>query len=96
MTEREGLERAIAAMEAQRATLGDAAVEAALTGLRQQLAALEAFPPFRSPEGRTTGGEAERKLVTVMFAEILGFTAMAEQSSPTPVLSGNWGRRGRH
>ena len=39
MTEREQLEQAIAHLEAQRATLGDVPVDAALAGLRQKLAA---------------------------------------------------------
>ncbi len=42
MNEREQLERAIAALETQRATLGDVAVDVAQAGLRQKLAALAA------------------------------------------------------
>ena len=41
MSEREQLEQAIAHLEGQRSTLGDAAVDAALAGLRQKLAARE-------------------------------------------------------
>jgi predicted ATPase/class 3 adenylate cyclase len=67
MTEREKLEQAIAALEAQRATLGDAVVDTTLAALRQQLAAL---PAQRAAE--------ERKQVTVLFADIFGFTEMAE------------------
>ena len=40
MTERERLEQAIAALEAQRPALGDALVEAALSSLRAKLAPL--------------------------------------------------------
>ena len=40
MTERERLEQAIAALEAQRPALGDAVVEAALSSLRAKLAVL--------------------------------------------------------
>ena len=41
MIEREELERAIVALEAQRTTLGDVAVDAAIAGLRQKLVVLE-------------------------------------------------------
>jgi hypothetical protein len=41
MTERTQLEQAVMAIEAQRAILGDAAVDTALKSLRQQLAALQ-------------------------------------------------------
>lgn len=40
MSEREQLEQAISPLEAQHATLGDVAVDAALAGLRQKLVAL--------------------------------------------------------
>jgi class 3 adenylate cyclase/tetratricopeptide (TPR) repeat protein len=62
------IEHAIRALDAQRALLGDAVVDTALAPLRQQLAALQA--PARP--------SAERKLVTVMFADISGFTALSE------------------
>jgi len=42
MTEREQLEQAIAALEAQRSVLGDEAVDAALVGPKQRLQALGA------------------------------------------------------
>ncbi len=71
MTERESLEQAIALLEAQRAALGDAVADAALTPLRAQLAALDAAPL-----------RGERKFVTVMFADIAGFTALAETLDP--------------
>jgi class 3 adenylate cyclase len=67
------LEQAIAALSQQRAALGDIAVEAALAGLRERLAALQtsAQPPS-APSATSMAGE--RKLVTVMFADISGFT----------------------
>ena len=44
-TEQQQLEAGMAALEAQRASLGDAVVDAAITGLRAKLAALQpAFP----------------------------------------------------
>lgn len=69
-------ERAIAALEAQRDELGDAVVDAALAPLREQLSALQ-----RS----TTSLEGERKLVTVMFADLSGFTALSEALDPERV-----------
>ncbi len=68
MTERERLERAIAALEAQRTTLGDEVVETALALLRERLATLE----------RATELAEKRKLVTVLFADVSGFTALSE------------------
>ena len=62
------LRQAIAALEEQRALLGDAVVEAALGSMRQRLATLEtAVPPGR-----------RRKQSTVLFGDIVGFTALSE------------------
>ena len=77
MDERFQLEQAIEHLEAQRATLGDAVVETALAPLREKLAALD-----KSPERVMAG---ERKLVTVMFADLSGFTALAEHMDPEAV-----------
>jgi len=66
MGERENLEAGIAAMEAQRALIGDAVVEAALAPMREKLASLLAPP------------EEQRKLLTVLFADVSGFTALSE------------------
>ncbi len=67
MSEREQLEQTIAALETQRAVLGDAVVETALSPLREKLAALEV--PVASEQ---------RKQVTILFADVSGFTAMSE------------------
>ena len=74
MTERQELEHAIAALEAQRVTLGDSVVDAALVPMRARLAELQARP----------AGE-QRKLVTILFADLVGFTAMAEEMDPEDV-----------
>ncbi|HZY07099.1 MAG TPA: hypothetical protein VFE69_05110, partial [Ilumatobacteraceae bacterium] len=63
------LERAIAAQEALRGTVPDDVVDAAVAALRQQLAQLDAASP-------------RRRQVTVLFADVSGFTAMSEQMDP--------------
>ena len=61
------LDAAIAALEAQRATLGDAVVEAALGPLRERRAQLIL----------RAGGE-QRKLVTVVFSDLVDFTVLSQ------------------
>ena len=65
--ERALLERAIAALEAKRSELGDAVANIALALMREKLSGGEAL---RVPQ--------QRKLVTVLFADVSGFTAMSE------------------
>ena len=67
MGELDQLKAAAAALEAQRATLGADVVAAALRPLRERIDALE------SPVAE------ERKLVTTLFADLVGFTAMSER-----------------
>ncbi len=62
------IDEAIAALEAQRALLGDAVVDTALRPLRQQRAELEA--------GAAT---EQRKLVTVLFADLVDFTVLSQE-----------------
>lgn len=82
------LEAAIAGLEAQRALLGDQVIEAALGPLRTQLVLLKQQttgsipPPPAAP-----AFEGERKLVTIMFADISGFTALSEKMDPEQVRS---------
>jgi len=75
-SKRRQLEESIRGLETQRATLGDLVVDSVLEALQRQLAALalptEAPRPLRG----------ERKLVTMMFADVSGFTAMAEKMDP--------------
>ncbi|MBN1954417.1 MAG: AAA family ATPase [Anaerolineae bacterium] len=79
MTERQQLEQAIAAQESLRATLGDAVVDATVAALRQRLSELE------HAGAATPALSGERKLVTVMFADISDFTALADQMDPEGV-----------
>ena len=84
MTERKQLEEAIAALEVQRGILGDAVVETALAPLRERLAALDAEPETGvhtaiQPAASRAG---ERRVVTILFCDVKGSTAMAEQLDP--------------
>jgi len=65
-SDREQLERAIAAQESLRGALGDDTVDAAVAALRDKLAAMG--PPQ----------EEARRQVTILFADVSGFTALAE------------------
>ena len=68
MSDQEQLERSIAALQVQRELLGDDVVDASIAALRDKLAALH---EERSPE-------PQRKQVTVLFADVSGFTALSE------------------
>lgn len=71
MGERDNLERAIAALEAQRDTLGADVVDDALVPLRDRLSALTVL---ETPPGQ------QRKLVTLLLADVSGFTSLSEQT----------------
>jgi class 3 adenylate cyclase len=66
MIERERIEDVISKVEAQRAALGDVVVDTTVDSLRRQLLALQPQSPLR-----------QRKQVTVLFADLSGYTAMA-------------------
>jgi class 3 adenylate cyclase len=70
------LAAAIAGLESQRQSLGDAVVDPAIAALREQLVQLEraSAPPTD-----------ERKLVTIVFADVSGFTALSEKLDPEKV-----------
>ena len=69
--EHKRLEQAIAAIEAKRSLLGDEIVDVALASMREKLAGLRnGIHTSREPQ--------QRKLITVLFADVSGFTAMAE------------------
>ncbi len=86
MTKLEQVEHAIAALDQQRPLLGDAVVEAALESLRAKRAALRAA---------TATEEQKRKQVTVLFADVSGFTALAETldaEEVTELINALWTR----
>lgn len=72
MTAAGGLEASIQALEAQRHLLGDTVVDTAIAALREKM----------RPTTATLG---ERKLVTIVFADISGFTRMSETRDPEGV-----------
>lgn len=86
--ERELLERAINALDSRRLDLGDEVVDAALSSMRGRLAELEA-------RERATQEPQQRKLVTVLFADVSGFTAMADSMDHeivSSVINSLWSR----
>jgi class 3 adenylate cyclase/tetratricopeptide (TPR) repeat protein len=68
----EKLRAAMAGLEAQRAVLGDAIVAPALDSLREKIAALQA----------QAAPAEERRIVTILFSDIVGSTALAEKLDP--------------
>jgi class 3 adenylate cyclase/tetratricopeptide (TPR) repeat protein len=72
MTEREQLEGGIAALEAQRAVLGDAVVDTALAALRARLARLD------TPD-------QQLRPVTILFADVVGSTSVSHQLDPEDI-----------
>ncbi len=68
-SERQALELAIAALEQQRGVLGDAVTNAALAPLNAKLAALEP----------TAAAHQTLRLVTVLFLDVVGSTALAQR-----------------
>ncbi|PYJ11989.1 MAG: hypothetical protein DME93_08740 [Verrucomicrobia bacterium] len=72
------IKESIAALEAQRGTLGDSVVDPAVAALRQQLAQLTNVT-------QKPAAEDERKIVTIVFADISGLTALSEKKDPEEV-----------
>ena len=75
MSEQERLIKAIAHLERQRPLLGDAVVETAVVVLREKIDSLD---PFQT-------NTEQRKQVTILFADLVGFTAFAEKMDPEDV-----------
>ena len=79
MTEQQQLEAAIAALEGQRSTLGDAVVESLLAPARARLAELV----------RARGAPAEPvqtlRQVSILFMDVVGSTALAQHLDPEAI-----------
>lgn len=67
------LKNVIAARESMRSVLGDAVVNTTLAVLKDQLTELE-----RQFAQRDAANQARRRLVTVLFVDFAGFTALRE------------------
>jgi len=74
--QKDRLRASINGLEAQRGVLGDEIVNPALAALQQQLAVLEA-----QAAALATPAE-ERRLVTILFMDMVGSTNMAEKLDP--------------
>ena len=68
--EREQLKKAITAQESLRGTLDDAIIDATIATLKEKLAALKSTP------------SEQRKLVTILFMDIVGHTALTIDLDP--------------
>jgi len=79
MTQRlQQISSAIAALEAQRAALGDGVVETALEPLRRELTALRS--------GQAASRQQLRQ-VTVLFVDVVGSTAIGQQLEPEDIYA---------
>jgi class 3 adenylate cyclase len=76
------LKKAIQAQESMRSVLGDAVVDTTLGVLRDQLAEFE-----RQATQQDAANQARRKLVTVLFADVSGFTAFSEHRDAEDVAN---------
>ena len=72
------LRAALAGLEAQQAVLGEAIVAPAIDSLREKIAALE----NREREAAGPAPVEERRIVTILFTDMVGSTTLAEQLDP--------------
>jgi len=72
----ERLRQSMATLESQRSEIGNDAIEPALNALRAQIAVLEAS--YLAEAGDTE----ERRIVTILFTDIVGSTSIAEKMDP--------------
>jgi class 3 adenylate cyclase len=72
------LEDAIAALEAQREALGDAVVDPAIAAMQKELTSLSS---------KQEAPKQQRKLISVLFMDIVGSTKLMEEMDPEESLS---------
>ena len=77
MSELDQLRQAITALENQRAVLGDAIVDAALSPMREKLAALTA---------QETPTDPQLKYLTILFTDIAGSTRLTQGLDPEDIM----------
>ena len=74
------LESSISALEAQRALLGSAVVDASVAALRSQLAILQSASPAKPSEASQA-----LKQVSILFLDVVGSTALSQQLDPEEI-----------
>lgn len=89
LSEIEKLERTMIALEAQRAILGDAVVETTLESLREKISALQTTPETPSTPPEET---QQRKIITVLFADIVGLSDWSEIEELRDAIRSLWGQ----
>ena len=83
MSEKQKIEQAIAALQAQRALLGDAVVDASIGALQEKLSEYNLLPQSR-----------QRKQISLLQADFSGFTAMSERldvEDVRQIMNALWG-----
>lgn len=83
VNEREQIRYAIATLEKQRPLLGDAVVDTTIMTLREKLLQIDSY----STDGATLKRSAQRKQVTILFANVTGLTAITESLPDTNILN---------
>ena len=78
------LQAAVAALEAQRALLGDAVVDAAVAGLRAQMEPVQPAPREALPKPEPEPEQALR-LVSILFLDVVGSTALGQRLDPEEI-----------
>jgi predicted ATPase/class 3 adenylate cyclase len=78
----EDLKKALEGLASMRSVLGDAIADTTLTVLQDQLSDLE-----RQATQQEAANTARRKLVTVLFADVSGFTALSEHMDAEDVAN---------
>ena len=79
------LKQTIADIESQRSILGDEAVEASLKPIRKKLADLQALAESQKEEPVDVP-QRKRKLVTLLYMDVVGSTAMTQDLDPEDTM----------
>ena len=77
------LQTAIAALESQRALLGDSVVDVAVAGLQTQWQALQA----QQTAAPATDAEQSLRLVSIMFLDVVGSTSLGQHLDPEEIYA---------